>query len=90
MLSLTRALLAARRASPALSEGDWEPLAAPAGVFAYRRRAGVDERVVLLNLDDKPRAVELAGDWEVELGTRPDAGFAPLAARTGVLLRAAA
>ena len=73
MLSLTRALLAARRASPALHEGDWEPLDAPADVFAYRRRAGADERVVLLNLGDEPRAVELAGEWEVELSTANEA-----------------
>lgn len=70
-------------------EGDWEPLEAPAGVFAYRRRAGDDERVVLLNLGDEPRAVELAGDWEVELATGPS-GAGPVLARTGVLLRPAA
>jgi hypothetical protein len=54
-------------------------------VLAYRRRAGDDERVVLLNLGDEPRTVELAGKWSVELGTGPG-GFAPLAARSGVLL----
>jgi alpha-glucosidase len=88
MLSLTRRLLAARRASPALHEGDWAPLDAPAGVLAYRRRAGDDERVVLLNLGDEPRPVELAGEWEVELTTAPG-GALPVGARTGVLLRPA-
>jgi alpha-glucosidase len=88
MLSLTRALLAARRASPALHEGSWEPLAAPADVLAFRRRAGDDERVVLLNLGDGPRSVALAGDWELELATGPG-GADPVGARTGVLLRRA-
>jgi alpha-glucosidase len=86
MLSLTRALLAARRASPALHAGDWEPLAAPAGVLAYRRVAGDDVRVVLLNLGDEPLSVPLPGRWEVELATGDD-GWEPLGARTGVLLR---
>jgi alpha-glucosidase len=88
MLSLTRALLAARRASAALTVGGWEPLDAPEGVFAYRRKAGDDERVVLLNLGGEPRTVELAGEWEVELATG-SGGAAPLRANAGVLLRPA-
>jgi alpha-glucosidase len=88
MLSLTRALLAARRASPALHEGGWEPLEAPADVIAYRRRAGDDERVVLLNLGDEPAVFELTGEWAVELATGPG-GADPVGARTGVLLRPA-
>jgi alpha-glucosidase len=89
MLSLTRALLAARRASPALHEGTWEPLDAPANVIAYRRRAGDDERVVLLNLGASPRSVSLAGEWEVELATAAAVGHDPLPAHSGVLLRPA-
>ena len=50
--------------------------------------AGDDERVVLLNLGDEPRAVELAGEWEVEVATGPGGPSHP-AAREGVLLRPA-
>jgi len=89
ILSLTRALLAARRASAALTVGDWEPLAAPAGVLAYRRSAGDDERVILLNLGDEPRSVELVGAWEVEVATGPGGAAAPLGPHAGVLLRPA-
>jgi alpha-glucosidase len=88
MLSLTRALLAARRASPALHEGAWEPLESPDGVLAYRRHAGGDERAVLFNLGDEPRDVELAGEWQVEVATG-SGGFAPLGPHAGVLLRPA-
>ncbi len=88
MLSLTRALLAARRASPALHGGDWEPLDAPTGMLAYRRLAGDDERVVLLNLGTEPGAVELAGEWEVEVATGPGVTVPP-GPSEGVLLRPA-
>jgi alpha-glucosidase len=88
MLSLTRALLAARRASAALAGGDWEPLDAPADVIAYRRSAGGDERVVLLNLGGEQRSAALDGAWEVEIAT--DAGSPEaLAANSGLLLRPA-
>ena len=88
MLSLTRALLAARRASAALTLGAWEPFEAPDGVFAYRRIAADDERVVLLNFAAEPRVVELAGDWEVEVATGAG-GAEPLGGNAGVLLRPA-
>jgi hypothetical protein len=57
-------------------------------VLAYRRTAGDDERVILLNLGDEPRSVELAGAWEVEVATGPS-GAAPLGPHAGVLLRPA-
>jgi alpha-glucosidase len=93
MLSLTRALLAARRASPALASGDWTLEPAPGGVLAYRRRAGDDERLVLLNIAAEPRAVALTGRWEVEVATgerrgRLDAEVA-LDPSEGLLLRPA-
>jgi len=88
MLSLTRALLGARRGSDALAGGEWEPLAAPDGVIAYRRHAGADERIVVLNLADAPRSVDLAGEWEVELATAAGTPAA-LEPVSGVLLRRA-
>jgi len=84
MLSFTRALLAARRASPALTHGEWAALDAPAGVLAYRRWSGGDERVVLLNLSDTEQHVPLPGDWEAEVATGRGARLGP---REGLLLR---
>jgi alpha-glucosidase len=50
-LSFVRALLARRRASEDLRSGAYEPLPAPARVWAYRRGASV---VVAVNLSDEP------------------------------------
>ena len=58
------------------------------GMLAYRRLAGDDERVVLLNLGDEPGAVELPGEWEVEVATGPGVTVPP-GPREGVLLRPA-
>lgn len=49
VLALYRRLLAVRRGSPALRRGTLEPLDAPDGVLAYRRRDGDDTRTVLVN-----------------------------------------
>jgi alpha-glucosidase len=93
MLSLARALLAARRASPALAAGDWALEPAPAGVLAYRRRAGDDERLVLLNIGAEPRGVALPGRWEIEVATGERSGAVEgqvaLDANEGVVLRPA-
>jgi alpha-glucosidase len=61
ILHLYRRLLAARRASPALSLGDFEWLPAPDGVLAWRRRRGGDARSVLVNFCDEAREVALPG-----------------------------
>jgi alpha-glucosidase len=50
MLSLYRALLALRRAEPALSMGSYLPVAATETVLAYERRLGSRRLVVALNL----------------------------------------
>src|SRR5690606_33691799 len=66
ILNLYRRLLAARRASPALSVGALELLDAPPGVLAWRRCAGGDERVVVLNMGEEGADVdELGGTVEV-------------------------
>jgi alpha-glucosidase len=57
MLALTRALLALRRKEPALSLGDWAPLAVEGNVLAYTRSREERRFAVLLNLGPKPQAV---------------------------------
>ncbi len=73
ILHLYRRLLAARRASPALHAGDLDDVATPDGVLGWRRRAGDDERVVLVNFTgevvDVPSVtgeVEVASDGHAE------------------------
>ena len=69
ILSLYRAVLAARRASPALSVGSLELLDAPDGVLAYERAHGDDRRVVLVNFTDSPVAVLAGVGGELVVGT---------------------
>jgi oligo-1,6-glucosidase/alpha-glucosidase len=52
MLSLTRALLALRRAEPALTVGDYGPIAAEGPLLTYERRAGDSRLLVTLNLGE--------------------------------------
>jgi alpha-glucosidase len=66
---LYRRLLAARRSSPALRHGSWEPLPAPEGLLAYRRCGEGDERAVAINFRDVPATLALAGDWRVEVAS---------------------
>jgi alpha-glucosidase len=93
LLSLTRALLAARRASSALTIGDWSEIEAPDGVLAYRRHSGDDARLVLLNLTSQRQVVPVEGRWEVEVSTAASGaaidGRAPLRPEEGVVLRPA-
>ncbi|NIR40093.1 MAG: DUF3459 domain-containing protein, partial [Actinobacteria bacterium] len=49
MLSLTKALLALRRAEPGLHAGSYRSLEAPEGCFAYERGDGEERFVVALN-----------------------------------------
>jgi alpha-glucosidase len=89
ILHLYRRMLAARRASPALSVGDLELLPAPDGVVAWRRRHGADERVVAINLSPAPVVLGLAGVVEVASdGAAEGTPFAgTLAPDTAVVLR---
>ena len=68
ILHLYRALLAARKASPALHDGDLMLLDAPEGVLAWERTAGDDVRRIAVNFtpDEHPFA---ADGWTVEVGT---------------------
>src|SRR5690606_35938846 len=65
ILHLYQRLLVARRGSAALQVGDQELLDAPEGVLAWRRAAGDDERVVVVNMGAAAAEVDLAGTVEV-------------------------
>ncbi|MFN3464617.1 MAG: DUF3459 domain-containing protein, partial [Terricaulis sp.] len=54
VLHFTRALIAARRASPALREGSFQPIDAPESVLAFERRFGDARTVCIFNLGPKP------------------------------------
>jgi alpha-glucosidase len=73
MLSLTRALLDLRRREPALSLGDFAPVAIEGAVLAYARALGERRAVVVLNLEAIPKAVRFAEPLEgrIALSTRP-------------------
>ena len=66
MLSLTRRLIALRRAEPALSVGAYEPIDAPDDVIAYTRRDPETDRrfLVVLNLCNEPRTFLPTGGGE--------------------------
>ncbi len=57
VLHLYRRLLHLRRRTPALVDGTFELLEAPAGVLAYRRSAGASTRTVLVNFTGDPQVV---------------------------------
>jgi alpha-glucosidase len=65
ILHLYRRLLAARRASPALSRGELSLLDTPDGVLAYRRRDGGDERLVAVNFTDAEVRLPASGPGAV-------------------------
>ena len=92
IVHLYRALLAARKASPALSVGDQELLDAPTGILAWERSADGDRRRVLVNFTDAEVAVPAIGDgWELVVasdGTAPGGLFTGrLAPEQAVVLR---
>jgi alpha-glucosidase len=78
MLSLTRALLELRRREPALSIGNFAPLAVEEDVLVYARTWRDRRFVIALNLQAAPRAIrgpELAGrvalsTWPARVGQR--------------------
>jgi len=87
ILTLYRRLLAARRAHPALSIGDFALLDTQGDVLAYERRHGAERLIVALNLGGRPHRLELpdwAGDCHPLLSTIDDA---TVAADGALLLR---
>ncbi len=67
ILHLYRSLLACRRSSPALLEGEIRLIDdLPGGILGYRRVSGDDERVVLINFEERATAVgDISGIVEV-------------------------
>ena len=59
MLSLYRQLLQLRRAHPALSIGDYVPIAMTGDLLAYIRRTADERFLVALNLGSEPYALSL-------------------------------
>ncbi|WP_419808258.1 alpha-amylase family glycosyl hydrolase [Sphingomonas sp.] len=62
MLTLYRALLALRRARPALNEGSLTLVDADEDVLAYERRHGDERLLVALNLSSSARAMPASGE----------------------------
>ncbi|HLM68228.1 MAG TPA: DUF3459 domain-containing protein, partial [Longimicrobium sp.] len=81
MLALHRALLALRRAEPALALGDWAPVPAAGDVFAYARTHGGDRLLVALNLGETPASLEIGGAGRLLLSTALDRGDEPVDGR---------
>jgi alpha-glucosidase len=73
MVWLYRRLLTARRASPALSVGDFRFVHEEQtdAALAYERSSpsGGDRRVVVVNMDAPPVTVALDGEWTVEVAS---------------------
>ena len=69
ILWLYRRLLAARRASVALTVGDQDVLLAPDGVLCWLRSSGDDRRVVAVNFGAVPASLYLDGEWDVEVAS---------------------
>jgi alpha-glucosidase len=74
MLSLTRSLIALRRREPALSIGDWQPLAAADGAFAFMRTWQNRRIIVALDLESKAKSVGLsdANGGQIQFSTNPE------------------
>ncbi|HEY1427632.1 MAG TPA: alpha-amylase family glycosyl hydrolase, partial [Caulobacteraceae bacterium] len=94
MLSLCRRLIALRRASPALTLGDYAPVSADDGVLVFERRTDTERMLIAFNFTHDPRSVELpAGAWESVCSTSslapaaPEGGRLELAADEGAILR---
>ena len=72
ILSLYKRLIALRKASPALVEGDYHPIAAQGDLLVYRREAEGTAIIVVLNLGPDPIAVTTSAirfDSEILLST---------------------
>ncbi len=67
MLRLCRDLIVLRRSEPDLSAGDYKPLPAPDGLWAFQRG---ERFVVVLNLSDRAGAVDVSPSGRIRLSTR--------------------
>ncbi|WCT72852.1 alpha-amylase family glycosyl hydrolase [Sphingomonas naphthae] len=74
MLALHRALLALRRAYPALAMGDYVSVAAEGDILAYERRLGGERLLIVLNLGAMPQTfIAPEGGFRPILSTLPGA-----------------
>ncbi len=88
MRDLYVGLLAARRASPALSTGDFAWIDAAPGTLVYERRAANDVRIVAINFTDEPKPALLPeGEWTVDVSTHPGEFTGQLAPNQAGILR---
>lgn len=71
-LHLYRRLLTARRGSEALRLGTLAVLPSAEGTIVWHRVADGDERVVAVNFGAEPAALDLTGDWVVEVASEGD------------------
>jgi alpha-glucosidase len=69
ILHLYRHLLAARRASPALTLGSQRPLDAPEGVLAWERTRADDRRVVAVNFRDEESRLSAGDGTTIEIAS---------------------
>jgi alpha-glucosidase len=86
MLSLYRALLTLRRASPALTSGKLTLIDADEEVLAYERAAGDERLLIALNLGTSPRALPARGELLLSTLITPGDGLT-LRPDEGVVLR---
>jgi alpha-glucosidase len=86
VLSLYKRLIDLRRADDALSLGDYAPMDAPEGVFAFGRGG---KYVVALNFTDSPRSLEVGGEIVISTELDRSGAVASLELRPheGVILR---
>ena len=96
MLNLCRRLIALRRASPALTLGDYVPVSCDDGVLVFERRAEAERMLVVLNFTHEPQSAALPeGTWAALCSTAtpspraPERGSLPLLADEGVILTVA-
>ena len=91
MLSLTRRLLAVRRASPALSVGSYRALeGVPEACFVYQRESAKERVVVALNFSAHPVEVHLpAGELLVSTGMDRETLDSRLRPAEGLVIRLA-
>ncbi len=92
LLNLYRHLLHLRRREPSLTLGDFSPLQAPSGVFAYRRSAPDAAPItVLLNFAVESREVEVDEGTVIArtgpAGPQPVAGRMTVGGSEGVVIR---
>lgn len=69
MLQLYRALLAARRGSPALAAGEFVWRDAPSDVLCWERWLGSDRRLLAVSMTPETHRIAPAGEWRIEVAS---------------------